>query len=165
MKIKFMQALLGLMLLTPLSASAADGDDASVDLLVLKLADASTAEFSLADEPSISFADGKLVVTSQEVTTDYAQEEVTEFYFKKKDTSTGINANVSNLFSFTYTDNANVVITGSKAHKASVYTIDGKIVKKLTVVDGAVNINLADAAPGIYVVNLEKEHSFKIIKK
>lgn len=166
-KSKFMQALVGMMFLTPFAAFAENGGaDSSVDLLVLKMADATTAEFELADEPVISFADGKLVVTSQSATTDYEQEAVTEFYFKKKNPVVdGIKNTVSNLFSFTYNDNTTVVIAGSKAKKAFLYTIDGKSLQSLKVVNGAVTINLENCAPGIYVVNLENEHTFKIIKK
>lgn len=165
MKAKFMQALLGLVCLSSLSAQAAGTDDASVDLLVLKMADASTKEFKLSEEPIISFADGKLVVTAQTVTTDYEQSDVTEFYFKKQDPSTGIDAQVANLFSFTYNDNAHVVIAGSKAQTVALYTVDGKLVKSQKVVDGAVTVDLTACSAGIYVLNLENEHTFKIIKK
>lgn len=166
-KSKFMQALVGMMFLASFAAFAENGGaESSVDLLVLKMADATTAEFELADEPVISFADGKLVVTSQSATTDYEQEAVTEFYFKKKDPVVdGINNSVGDFFSFTYKDNANVVIAGSKAKKASLYTIDGKSLQSQKVVNGTVTISLENYAPGIYVVNLEKEHTFKIIKK
>lgn len=166
MKEKFMQALVGMMFLAPLTAFAETGEaESSVDLLVLKMADATTAEFELADEPVISFANGKLNVTSKSATTDYEQADVAEFYFKKKDTSTGIDALGGNLFSFTYKDNAHVVVAGSKAKKALLYTIDGKSLQSLKVVNGTVTIDLGSYAPGIYVVNLENEHTFKIIKK
>ena len=49
MRFKFMQALLGLMLVSPVAASAATDDAEPVDMLVLKMADATTAEFFLAD--------------------------------------------------------------------------------------------------------------------
>lgn len=160
-----MQALLGLMLLTPLAANAADEGDEAIDVLVLKMADETTAEFALADEPTVSFDNGKFTVVSQGVTTDYEQSDVTEFYFSKKSTETGIGKAAEGNFSFVYNDNANVHVSGSKASKASLYTIDGKLVKSQKVNGGSVSVSLNECQPGMYVLNLENEHSFKIIKK
>lgn len=165
MKIKFMQALLGLVLLAPMAAYAAGGDETSVDLLVLKMVDETTAEFNLADKPTISFVDGKFLVTSKSVTTDYKQADVTEFHFEKKNVTDGIGPVVNGLFSFVYNDNDHVTIFGSKAKKISVYTVDGKLLKSQTITDGKVTVNLDNLKAGIYVLNLEKEHTFKIIKK
>lgn len=165
MKVRFMQALLGLMLLTPAAASAADGDDASVDMLVLKLADETTAQFMLADKPAISFADGKLAVTSQSASTEYAQSDVTEFHFEKYDPSTAIGKTTGSQFAFAYSDNATVSITGTKAPKATLYTADGKLVKSVRTAGGSVTVSLADCQAGVYVLTLENEHTFKVIKK
>ena len=80
MKIRFMQALLGIILLMPTAAHAA-GED--VDVLVLEMADKTTKNFRLDDKPTISFAEGKLLVEAASVTTDFNQEDVTEFHFEK----------------------------------------------------------------------------------
>lgn len=160
-----MQALLGLMLFTSATASAADDEDTAVDMLVLRLADETTAKFMLADKPEISFSDGRLAVTSQNVNTDYAQSDVTEFHFEKYDPQTGIGTATGSGFAFVYNDNATVSISGTKAPKASLYTIDGKLVKSVMTTGGNVTVSLADCEAGVYVLSLEKENTFKITKK
>lgn len=160
-----MQALLGLALFSPVAANAATGDDVSVDMLVLKMADETTAEFKLDDTPVVSFEDGQLLVKSASATGSYDQSDVTEFYFKKYDPSTGISKALGSNFSFVYDDNANVVISGTKAAKASLYTIDGKLVKSQKVNGGNATVSVVDCQAGVYVLNLENEHTFKIIKK
>lgn len=58
------------------------------EFLVLKMADSKTAEFKLSTRPVIAFSDDKLQITSNEISTDYPQSDVTEFYFTA--ISTGI---------------------------------------------------------------------------
>lgn len=159
-----MQALLGLMLMTPMAANATDGDT-DVDMLVLKMTDETTKEFMIADKPIITFENDKLKVTSQSVTTDFDQAAVAEFYFQKYDPATGITAAQGKFFSFTYNDNANIVVAGTTAKKATLYTVDGKLIKAQKIANGTATINLADCQSGVYVLNLENEQSFKIIKK
>lgn len=165
MKIKFMQALLGLMLMAPAAASAATDDGASVDMLVLRMANETTAEFKLDDTPTVTFEDGQLLVTSASATGSYAQSDVTEFYFKKYDPTTGVGKVAGGNFSFVYDNNSDIVISGTKAAKATLYTVDGKLVKVQNVSGGNATVSVADCQPGIYVLSLENEHTFKIIKK
>lgn len=58
------------------------------EFLVLKMADSKTAEFKLSTRPVIAFSEDKLQITSDEISTDYPQSDVTEFYFTA--ISTGI---------------------------------------------------------------------------
>ena len=74
-------------------------------------------------------------------------------------------ANKSQVMTFTYNDNENIVVNGTKAKAATLYAIDGTLVKRQAVKDGAVSISLATVAAGTYILNLENEHTFKIIKK
>lgn len=162
MKIRFMQALLGIILLMPTAAHAASED---VDVLVLEMADKTTKIFRLDDKPTISFAEGKLLVEAASVTTDFNQEDVTEFHFEKYSPATGIQAGKDASFSFVYNDNATVRISGTKARKAMLYTTDGQLVKSLKVNNGSVNVSLSSYQPGTYVLHLENDHTFKITKK
>ena len=163
MKAKLLRALFALMLLSPsLAIYAADADESPRQALVLKFADATTANFFLADKPTIGFADGKLTVTATELTADYEQASVAEFYFDTI-TPTAI-AGVKGAFGFAYTDGV-VRVSGSKASVATLYTADGTLVESRGVVDGAVEVSLVGCKPGVYVLNLENEHSFKIVRK
>ena len=162
MKAKLLRALFALMLLSPsLAIYAVDADESPRQALVLKFADATTANFFLVDKPTIGFADGKLIVTATELTADYDQSAVAEFYF---DTiaPTAI-AGVKGAFGFAYTDGV-VRVSGSKASVATLYAADGTLVESRGVQDGAVELNLTNLKSGVYVLNLENEHSFKIVK-
>ena len=169
MKIRFMQALLGLMMLAPTVAHAAAGDKV-IDMLVLKMSDESTKLFALDSLPTITLADGKFSVTSGSVTTDYEQSEVTEYYFEKVDSATAdsvtaISGPTKSRFTLTYLDNDHVVITGTQARRALLYTQGGQLVATRPTAGGSVTVSLSALQPGLYVLRLENEHSFKIIKK
>lgn len=158
---RILQTLLGLLLLgSPVAVLA---DEADPQVLVLKFSDDQTANFYLADQPVITFDDGKFVVTSGTAVAEYDQAEVTEYYFASVPTS--VQDQVAGTFSFKYNDNAHVYVSGTKAAKASLYDVSGKLVSTAVVSDGSVTVSLEGCAPGVYVLNLENDHSFKIIKK
>lgn len=163
MKATIFKTVLALLLLAmPASIFAAEADESPRQALVLKFADETTANFFLADKPTIGFADGKLTVTATELTTDYDQASVAEFYFDTI-TPTAI-AGVKGAFGFAYTDGV-VRVSGSTASVAALYTADGTLVERRNVVDGAVELSLSSCQPGVYVLNLGNKHSFKIVRK
>lgn len=158
---KILQAVFGLLLLgSPVAALA---DEADAQVLVLKFSDAKTANFYLADQPVITFDDGKFVVTSGTAVAEYAQADVTEYYFAS--VPTAVQDHAVGTFSFKYNDNAHVYVSGTKAAKAALYDVSGKLVSTAAVTDGSVTVSLEGCAPGVYVLSLENDHSFKIIKK
>ncbi|WP_308269902.1 T9SS type A sorting domain-containing protein, partial [Prevotella sp.] len=80
--------------------------------------------------------------------------------------STGIEEKVNtSTMSFSYTDNATICISGSAAGEAVLYDVNGKLLQRQKVSGGNATINVASYAPGVYILNLTNEHSFKIIKK
>ena len=165
MKAKFLKNLLALLLLVmPSAIFAADADETPRQALVLKFADETTANFFLADKPTIGFADGKLTMTSEVATTDYDQADVVEFYFDNV-VPTAIASSKSKTFSLTYNDNRTVKVSGSKASTATLYAADGALVQSKNVTDGVVTMTLDGCQPGVYVLILENEHTFKLIKK
>lgn len=165
MKARLLQALLALLLLSSSVATYADDTDTTPrQALVLKFVDDGTASFFLADQPEVGFADGKLTVTSVGVTTDYEQSAVAEFYFDYV-VPTAIAGTESKTFSLTYTDNRTVTVGGTKAKTATLYAADGTLVARKSVVEGAVSVSLDSCKPGVYVLTLENEHTFKLIKR
>lgn len=165
MKARLLQALLALLLLAPtLAAHADEADTTPRQALVLKFVDDATASFFLADQPEVGFADGKLTVTSVGVTTDYEQSAVAEFYFDYV-VPTAIAGTESKTFSLTYTDNRTVTVGGTKAKTATLYAADGTLVMRKRVADGTVVLNLDNCKPGVYVLTLENEQTFKLIKQ
>lgn len=161
---KILQAAFGLLLLGSNVAVFADEAEAEAQVLVLKFSDATTADFYLADKPVIGFSDDKIVVTSGSAEVEYDQSAVTEYYFASSPTSS-IQGNAAGAFTFKYTDNARVYVSGTKAAKASLCDMSGKQISASAVDGGKVTVSLDGCAPGVYVLNLENEKSFKIIKK
>ena len=155
MKEKLLKLLFAFLACCSSAAHAADGE--SAEILVLKFADARTVKFLLADKPEISFADGKLIVTSQSLTTNYEQSQVVEFHFTS--VALGVDKNMADL------DNTSVSVSGTHARSISLYDISGRLVKRQHVEQGCVNVSLEGCTPGTYILNLEGEHSFKIVKK
>ena len=96
------------------------------EFLVLKMADSKTAEFKLSTRPVIAFSDDKLQITSDEISTDYPQSDVTEFYFTA--ISTGIEEKVNpSTMSFSYTDNATIRISGAlRCQRQTATATEGK---------------------------------------
>ena len=165
MKTRLLQALLVLLLLAPsLAAHADEADTTPRQALVLKFVDDATASFFLADKPEVGFAGGKLTVTSNGVATDYEQSAVAEFYFDYV-VPTAIAGTESKTFSLTYTDNRTVTVGGTKAKTATLYAADATLVARKSVVEGAVSVSLDSCKPGVYVLTLENEHTFKLIKR
>ena len=161
MKEKLLKLLFAFLACCSSAANAADGE--SAEILVLKFADARTVKFLLADKPEISFADGKLIVTSQSLTTNYEQSQVVEFHFTS--VALGVDKNIADDFSFSYLDNTSVSVSGTHARSVSLYDISGRLVKRQHVEQGCVNVSREGCTPGTYILNLEGEHSFKIVKK
>ncbi len=169
MKIRFMQVLLGLMMLAPSAVRAADGDKV-VDMLVLRMTDESTKLFALSEQPVITLGEGKFTVTSGSIATDYDQQEVAEYYFEKVDSATADSVTAVaqpalRQFALSYTDNSTVSVTGTKAKTVRLYTQGGQLVATKPTVDGAATLSLAALRPGLYLLQLENEHTFKLIKK
>ena len=154
-----MQALLGLMMLAPTVAHATTGDRV-IDMLVLKMSDESTKLFALDSLPTITLADGKFQVTSGSVTTDYEKVDSAT-----ADSVTAVTGPEASRFTLTYLDNSRVIVTGTKASKALLYTQGGQLVATQPTQGGRVTVDLSGLQRGIYVLRLENEHSFKIIKK
>ena len=78
---------------------------------------------------------------------------------------TAITGTESKTFSLTYTDNRTVTVGGTKAKTAMLYAADGTLVARKSVVEGAVSVSLDSCNPGVYVLTLENEHTFKLIKR
>lgn len=164
MRKRLLSLVLCCCLYPPISGVVHATETEQAEFLVLRMANSSTAEFKLSTRPVITFSDGKLLVASEEASAEYAQSDVTEFYFTA--ISTGIDEKVTgSTMTFSYVDNAHVNIYGTKANSVLLYDANGRLLRRQQVTDGKASIDVSQYAPGVYVLNLTNEHSFKIIKK
>lgn len=160
---KILQAAFALLFCLTATTLRAATADAEPKVLVLKFADATTADFLFADTPVITFGDGKVVVSSTNGQAEYDEAQVVEYYFAE--TPTGITENTVGQLSLRYTDNTHVTVSGTRATQAQLYDLSGRLVKSQPVSGGSVSVDLSGCAQGTYILNLVNDHSFKIIKK
>ena len=130
--------------------------------LILWLADGSIIYYNLGDRPKISFADGKMIVSTIYTSFDYSMNEVIRYTYVSvmddiallQDKDVEI-SNDGNTISFQDLSEGQVV---------NVYDISGtlKLSKKS---DGTpLSINISSFPKGVYVVK-SKDYTFKLLKK
>lgn len=146
------------------SASAQDTEMATV--LNVNLKDGTVESFKLTDEPTVKFVDHKIVIYAPTMECEYDFDSVNNFSFTK-DPLTGIEAPAEETaFSFTFVDNANVIIYAPELQWAAAYSIKGTEVARATAnADNTVTLNLGDAAPGVYVIASSCHKAIKIVKR
>ncbi len=101
--------------------------------LFITFIDGSKAEFAMADNPAVSWADGTMKVEAGTITLSYELWRVKQFTFGA---STGIRT-VSGL--------------RAKDGRITVYTLDGKAVHVPTI---GGEVNLDGLASGLYIINI-----------
>ena len=112
--------------------------------LFITFNDGSKAEFSMADNPSITMKDGTMTVVAGNSQLDYELWRVKQFTFGG---STDVREIKSKDMSV-------------KGKQVKVFTLDGKAVKITTTQD---KVDLSHLAPGVYIINING-NSLKYLK-
>lgn len=138
------------------STIARAADDA-VNTLVITLTNETTATYSLAEMPVVTFDETHMIITADEVSTQYIRTEVKEFHFEQQ-TPEGISS-VQNNFGFSYTDGHNIRLTGLAAQRAELYDMSGKRIGTATAIDGdAVILILQHLPAGSYILRAGQQN-------
>ncbi len=149
--------LASIVLAVPLRAA-----DNPVTLVVLTR-DNAQHMFVLADKPEVTFAGTDLVVTCENSTTTFALPDVIRFtYMNATDAVEEITKDQTQV---NFKDGM-IVVNGLKANATvAVYSIDGKLVARLTAQDaGTYSLNLSDLPTGVYIVKADCV-TYKIAKR
>lgn len=144
------------------SASAQD----DVTLLTVSMKDGSIRQFNVPDKPEVTFADGKMLINSGEMSGEYDFAEVSHFTFEKGGLLSGIEdiKVEENVFTFSFTDNATVILAAPALQWASLYSVQGTQLANVKAVDGVATIDVSSLAPGVYVVAPSCHPAIKIVK-
>lgn len=124
--------------------------------------------FKFADKPSVTFADQKILVSSENASGEYAFDAVSHFAFEDGNLVQGIEeiaGEKTAAFSFEYTDNANVVVASPELKWVKVYTAQGVEVAAAAANDGVATVSVASLAPGVYIVAPSCHSALKIVKR
>ncbi len=147
------------LLVLPVPLRAAEGP---VTLVVLTR-DNAQHTFVLADKPEVTFEGTDLVVTCVSSTTTFALPDVIRFtYLNATDAVEEITKDQTKV---NFKDGM-IVVSGLKANATvAVYSIDGKLVARLTARDtGTYSLNLTDLPTGVYIVKADCV-TYKIAKR
>lgn len=128
--------------------------------LVVKTTEGTTTSFVLADQPKLTFPDGKLIVTATEATTEFALADVDRFYFEDIDESVKPAKKETRI---TYLDGVAVV----EGVKGSVQVVDaqGRLVATAKAGhDRTARIDLNDAEAGTYILQAG-DQTVKLLRK
>lgn len=143
-----------------LCSTIARAADDTVNTLVITLTDETTATYSLAEMPVVTFDATDMIITSEMASTRYQRAQVKEFHFEQI-TPEGIHSVQSN-FGFSYTDNHNIRLTGLAAQHAELYDTAGKRVGSASATDGSdIVIALQHLPAGTYILRAGQQ-SIKI---
>lgn len=153
-----------LLLLAALPAGTVRAQTDAPVYLVVSMANGDLHEYELAQKPAVAFLGATLKVTSGQIEQDFPAEEVTGFHFSL--TSTDINrAEGHKVVRLRFTDNDHVVLGGLPAGRVRLFSAAGRLMRTVTVSEGAATVNLSGLASGSYVLAAEGMSSIKISKK
>ncbi len=119
--------------------------------------------YDLAEDLHTSFSDGKLVISSSSVRTEYALSDLLRYTYDGAET--GIEANVSGQMGFVQRGD-NIVINGLEVETAvQLYDTSGRLLEtRRSGSDRRVEISLHNYPTGVYIVKLG-DQSLKFIKQ
>jgi hypothetical protein len=144
-------------------------------VLVVEQKDGWSTKFSLLKQPTIFVDDSEIRITTDDSFEDSETisyfacpiNNIKKYYFIEED-ATAINDAKTDKqeVKVTYTDGQNVIVSGLAAtDRLGLYALDGRKITAIVSEGGLANISLADLSAGVYVVNINSKHSFKIMKR
>ena len=170
MKIKkTMISLLGaaLIALSAAQAMPAQEQGEPVTTLLVKLHDGSVDKYRLSDTPEVTFDGDQMTVASTETTGTYTRSDVSHFEIRKEWYS-AVGKRVATeeaSFTFTYVDNANVIVTSNSLSIVEVFSAGGLKMTTVAAVNGSATISVADFSPGVYIIAPDCHQAVKIVKR
>ena len=134
-------------------------------ILRVELKDGNTNEYVIADRPSISFEEDKVVFVCKKLSTAYAKSEIDKFIFV--DESTGIKELESGNTRIDYrVEKEQFIVEGMMGKKQiRVYSINGQEqLVSVNYLDGRMEVTLSSLPTGYYIINISNKQTIKILK-
>ena len=139
----------------------------TAEALIVSMKDNKKVEFYMPENPRVKFGDSGIVISSKNFTGTYSYDVVRSLYFAKVDGPTSIKKVGKNTLQIIYDGQSTCVIKGlEKNDIVFVYDISGRKVECANRVStGSVSVSLQDCPKGVYLINVEGKHSFKVARK
>lgn len=159
-----------LFLLAGLAFSPQAFSQAISHVMHVKLIDDTVDKYVVSENLELKIADGRAYVYSTSLETSYNIDSIAEYTFV--DIETGIedveeDKTMSPGLEISYLNNEEVIVKGVADNaKAKVYAMSGLPVKaEVSHTEGCMTISLISLPAGSYIIYINKEKSFKVLKK
>lgn len=159
-----------LFLLAGLAFSPQAFSQAISHVMHVKLIDDTVDKYVVSENLELKIADGRAYVYSTSLETSYNIDSIAEYTFV--DIETGIedveeDKTMSPGLEISYLNNEEVIVKGVADNaKARVYALSGQPVKaEVSHTEGCMTISLISLPAGSYIIYINKEKSFKVLKK
>lgn len=158
------KTLLSLML--ALAAMTVQAQD-EYSTLVVETMEGTKLEISLQKAPKVQMTDNAFIITCGEEIIGYTYGEVRKYYFKLSKYVSVEPVVDERTIRVTFVDNATVVISGvDNPEVIRLYTLDGsRVAPQVEVAEGVITVSLSALDAGFYILNIDNEQSFKLLKR
>lgn len=158
------KTLLSLML--ALAAMTVQAQD-EYSTLVVETMEGTKLEISLQKAPKVQMTDNAFIITCGEEIIGYTYGEVRKYYFKLSKYVSVEPVADERTIRVTFVDNATVVISGvDNPEVIRLYTLDGsRVAPQVEVAEGVITVSLSALDAGFYILNIDNEQSFKLLKR
>lgn len=135
--------------------------------LVVETMEGTKLEISLQKAPKVQMTDNAIIITCGEEITGYTYGEVRKYYFKLSKYVSVEPVADEHTIRVTFVDNATVVISGvDNPEVIRLYTLDGsRVAPQVEVAEGVITVSLSALDAGFYILNIDNEQSFKLLKR
>ena len=158
------KTLLSLML--ALAAMTMQAQD-EYSTLVVETMEGTKLEISLQKAPKVQMTDNAFIITCGEEIIGYTYGEVRKYYFKLSKYVSVEPVADERTIRVTFVDNATVVISGvDNPEVIRLYTLNGaRVAPQVEVAEGVITVSLSALDAGFYILNIDNEQSFKLLKR
>ena len=134
-------------------------------VLIIEKKTGQIEEFKLIEEPVLTLEGSRLLVKSNTIETSYNRSEINRFYFAES--ATGAKAIEAKSVRFTQTGTNEFQIEDLDGNENIIISnLAGQLFNNCVVKEGAVaTISLSNCPFGVYIINIGKKQTIKIIKK
>ena len=135
--------------------------------LVVETMKGTKLEISLQKAPKVQMTDNAFIITCGEEITGYTYGEVRKYYFKLSKYVSVEPVADERTIRVAFVDNATVVISGvDNPEVIRLYTLDGsRVAPQVEVAEGVITVSLSALDAGFYILNIDNEQSFKLLKR
>ncbi|MBE6284917.1 MAG: T9SS type A sorting domain-containing protein [Bacteroidales bacterium] len=134
--------------------------------LVIELKNSKSHTYSLKEKPVLKFENGEMTVENSDIYASYPITDILKYYFTEETTDIPPIGQEADNVRFIYTNKDYLLVEGADENSyLHVYDITGKSCPAdITNEGGTIKISLSGLNKGIYLININGKHTFKIYR-